>query len=66
MISENSLQISSEINQIKQFVKLTRERKEAVQTVMKSMRNSLTKVRNNRIDMKYHYYLYRIRLKLNN
>ncbi|CAF0973189.1 unnamed protein product [Rotaria sp. Silwood1] len=42
MINKNTSQISIEINEIKQFIKLTRERKEKFQMAIKYMRNCLT------------------------
>jgi len=48
MISKNTFQIERDINQIKQSIRLTRERKEKVQNVIQSMRNRLIEVRDNR------------------
>ena len=45
MISKNTSQFESEMNQIKQFIRITRERKEKVQNVFQSMRNRLIEVR---------------------
>ncbi len=45
MISKNSSQFESKMNQIKQFIRITRERKEKVQNVFQSMRNRLIEVR---------------------
>ncbi|CAF3824066.1 unnamed protein product, partial [Rotaria sordida] len=42
MISENTSQIEIGINEIKQFIKLTRERKEKFEIAIKYMRNCLT------------------------
>jgi len=44
MISKNTIQIQNEINQTKQFVKLTRQRKEKIETVVQSMHNCLIEV----------------------
>jgi septal ring factor EnvC (AmiA/AmiB activator) len=48
MISKNTSQIERDINQTKQSIRLTRERKEKVQNVIQSMRNRLIEVRDNR------------------
>jgi hypothetical protein len=48
MISKNTFQIERDINQTKQSIRLTRERKEKVQNVIQSMRNRLIEVRDNR------------------